>query len=344
MTLIQSIPAMLAAATEGPVGGGFWMPRQASTAADVVDNIFFFILWISVFFFILIVALMVLFVIKYRRREGHESAKAATHNTALELTWTIIPLILVIIIFYVGLRGYVGMIQEPRNAYEVWVTGQRWSWTFEHTNGAVQTNVLTVPAGRPVKLKMTSTDVIHSFYIPDFRKKQDVVPGRYTYLWFEAPEPGQYQLFCAEYCGTQHSQMAGIIEVTPEEEFEDVIAQKANWIDDYADADLARAGLRLYARCQSCHTLDGSPLQGPSFRETNRLWGQKRIFADGSEAAVDENYVRNSILNPGAQIVMNYSNVMPTFQGQLKEREIRALIEFVRKLDEVVDESGSPRK
>jgi cytochrome c oxidase subunit 2 len=136
--------------------------------------------------------------------------------------------------------------------------------------------------------------------------------------------------------------MAGIIEVTPAEAFEDVITQKANWIDDYADEDLARAGLRLYPRCQSCHTLDGSPLQGPSFRETHRLWGQSRVFADGSEAIVDENYVRDSILNPGAQIVMNYANVMPTFQGQLKEREIRALIEFIRKLDEVVDESGNP--
>ncbi|MDY7110403.1 MAG: cytochrome c oxidase subunit II [Planctomycetota bacterium] len=342
MTFLPSIPNLLATAAEGPVGGGFWMPRQASPIADVVDDIFFFILWISVFFFVLIVALMVLFVIKYRRREGQERQPSASHNTVLEVTWTIIPLILVIIIFYVGLRGYVGMVQEPLNAYEVWVTGQRWFWSFEHANGAVQSDRLTVPAGRPVKLKMTSTDVIHSFYIPDFRLKKDVVPGRYTYLWFEAPEPGQYQLFCAEYCGAQHSQMTGIIEVVPADQFEDIITQKANWIDDYADEDLARAGLRLYPRCQSCHTLDGSRLQGPSFRETHRLWGQQRVLDDGSEVTVDENYVRNSIINPASQIVMNYPNVMPTFQGQLKEREVRALIEFIRKLDEVVDESGNP--
>ena len=319
----------------------FWMPPQSSTVAGSVDWIYFFIYWICVFFFVIIVALMVVFVVKYRRKDVHQKAeRSASHHTALELTWTIIPLLLVIAIFYVGLRGYVNMRAVPANPYEVNVIAQKWSWTFKHRNGATETNELTVPAGRPVRLVMESVDVIHSLYIPAFRVKQDVVPGRYTDLWFEADE-GIYQLFCAEYCGQQHSTMAATVNVLPLDEFDVAIEEAANWIEnEFTEETLYLAGYRLFNRCASCHSIDGSRQTGPSFWETHDLWGKERQFADGTSVVVDENYVRDSILNPGNHIVETYPNVMPTFQGQLKPLEVTALVQFIKRLDEVVSSEG----
>jgi cytochrome c oxidase subunit 2 len=329
-------------------GGGLWLPPQYSTVAPQVDWAFWFIFWLCVFFFVLIVVLMGLFMWKYRRRAKVQIAHdAPSHHTPLELTWTIIPLILVIWMFWMGLRGYVDLAQEPQNAYEVYVTAQQWSWTFEHRNGATEINQLTVPSGRPVKLIMTSTDVLHAFFVPVFRVKQDVVPGRYTNLWFESTRPGTYQLFCAEYCGTDHSQMAGIVRAMEADDFEREITELANWIKDVPDEKLHLAGLRVYARCASCHTLDGSVKIGPSFWETHDLWGQQRQLADGSKVVVDENYIRTSLMNPGGQIVVGedgrgFPNQMPVLGLQMKEKEIRAMIEFIKRLDEVVDREGKP--
>jgi cytochrome c oxidase subunit 2 len=172
--------------------------------------------------------------------------------------------------------------------------------------------------------------------------KKDLVPGRYNYLWFEA-EPGTYQAFCAEYCGTEHSQMTATVRVLPQEEFDAQIANLAAWIDDYGEEELYKAGYRLFARCQSCHSLDGTVKTGPSFVETHEMWGEPRAMMSGENVIVDENYVRNSILNPGEQIASPYGSVMPSFQGQLKVPEVSALIEFIRRLDEVVDEQGNPK-
>jgi cytochrome c oxidase subunit 2 len=186
--------------------GGFWLPEQASDAASGVDNLFSFIFWISLFFFALIVILMLVFVVRYRRREGVEPEPSPSHNTALEVTWTVIPLLLVMVIFAWGFKVYIDMRTPPANSYEVQVTGQKWKWLFTYPTGHVDEE-LHVPVDQPVRLVMTSEDVIHSFYVPAFRIKQDVVPGRYSKVWFRATKVGTYQIFCAEYCGTGHSDM-----------------------------------------------------------------------------------------------------------------------------------------
>lgn len=341
-----SLLATAVAPIDNNIADSFWLPPQASSVAEPVDKIFYLIYWICVFFFVLIVVLMTWFVIKYRRRDVSQKAeKAPTHNTPIEVTWTVIPLLLVIGIFYMGLTTYAEMIEPPANAYEVYATGQKWAWTFDHRNGASETNLLRVPAGRPVKLIISSTDVLHAVFIPAFRLKQDAVPGRYTTLWFEtedSDEPVQYQLFCAEYCGEEHSRMTATVRVVPEEQFEKEILEAATgWKDLPVEELKYYAYEKLYARCVSCHTLDGSVKQGPSFWETHNNWGKERVLKDGSSVTVDENYVRNSILNPAGQIVEGFPNVMPTFQGQLKERQVLALVEMIKHLDEIVDEKGN---
>lgn len=324
---------------------GFWMPIRGSTVAPGVDLIFDVITWISIFFFILIVVLMVIFVVKYRRQSADHSASvdAATHHTPLELTWTIIPLILVIVIFYIGMQGYINIRNAPPGAYEINVTAQKWSWSFEHRNGCSSTGVLHVPVGRPVKLIMTSQDVLHSLYIPAFRVKQDVVPGRITTLWFEATAAGEYDLFCTEYCGREHSSMIARVKVYEEEEFQAAVAECANWIDDYSDERLHEAGARLYtSRCSQCHTLDGSIKIGPSFRETHEhiVNNEEREFTNADNRVVDEQYIWDSIVNPGGEVIAGFPNAMPPFQGQLKPREIQAMISFIKRLDEFDNEGN----
>ncbi|MEX1310786.1 MAG: cytochrome c oxidase subunit II, partial [Candidatus Sulfomarinibacteraceae bacterium] len=210
-------------------GSSFWMPPQVSTVAQGVDWLFNFILAISVFFFLLIVVAMVIFVIKYRHREGQGAEESPSHNMALELTWTVIPLILVVVIFVFGFKGYLDMSTPPSNAYEILVEGQKWNWSFTYPNGYIDSN-LHVPVDRPIRLVMSSQDVIHSLYIPAFRVKMDVVPGRYAKAWFEATEPGEYDLFCAEYCGTSHSDMIAHVVVHPVGEFETWLEKASNFL------------------------------------------------------------------------------------------------------------------
>ncbi len=336
MNLFCSSPLLAAAAPRR----GFWMPEQASTVSGEIDSIFMLITWISVFFFVLIVVLMGYFMVKYRRVEGHKSAASPSHNTPLELTWTIIPVIIVIVIFYMGMTGYINLRSVPVDAYEIDVTAQKWGWTFQHPSGAIETETLTIPKGRPVRLMMTSQDVLHSLFIPAFRVKQDVVPGRYTYLWFEASATGRYDLFCTEYCGTGHATMGAVVEVYEEDEFEEKLEELLRWIEDIPEERLFVAGKRLYNRCVQCHSLDGAPGIGPSFRETHELWGQERRLADGRTVTVDENYVKESIIYPAQDITEGYGNLMPSFRGQLRERELRALVQFIRHLDRFDDEGN----
>lgn len=338
----------------------FWMPEQAATGAPQIDWIFNFILYLCYFFFVLIVVCMVVFVIRYRKPRGELAEGKASHNTPLEVTWTVIPLILVVAIFYVGMKGYMNLASPPAEAYEVNVVAQKWSWEFKHKNGAKEVDILSVPANQPVRLVIESRDVLHSVFIPAFRVKQDAVPGRYTELWFEAVLPAEatemkeYTLFCTEYCGTQHSQMLAKVHVYPEDQFDAVITEVANRIDKVPDDELACfAGKYLYAYCSSCHTLDGTNQQtAPSWKGLwDRTVNGQIIFTDQTELSslmgpgqkyeVAENYLRDSITNPQAHIVMNYTGSMPTFQGQLGQREITALVEFIKRLDEFVDASGN---
>jgi cytochrome c oxidase subunit 2 len=308
-----------------PEDGSFWMPPQVSTVAQSVDWLFNFILAISVFFFILIVVVMVVFVLKYRRREGQNAESSPSHNLPLELTWTAIPVVLVIIIFFFGFRGFLDMATPPANSYEILVDAQKWKWSFTYPNGYVDEN-LHVPVDRPVRLVMSSADVIHSLYVPAFRIKRDVVPGRYAKVWFEATEPGEYDLFCAEYCGTSHSDMLAHVIVHPTGEFETWLEQASNFLKTMTPVD---AGRKLFQSrgCTQCHSLDGSAKTGPTLLG---IFGRSVALADGSTITVDENYIRESILEPTARVVAGFEPVMPTFQGRLKDQEIMAIIAYLK--------------
>ncbi len=327
MTAMHLAKMLLARIAMGPEpdGGSFWMPPQVSTVAHSVDWLFNFILAISVFFFILIVVVMVVFVIKYRRREGQTAEASPSHNTALEVTWTAIPVVLVVIIFFFGFKGFLDMATPPANAYEVLVEGQKWNWTFIYPNGYSDSN-LHVPVDRPVQLVMSSADVIHSLYVPAFRIKMDVLPGRYTKAWFEATEPGEYDLFCAEYCGTSHSDMLAHVIVHPVGEFETWLEKASDFLETMTPVDAGRKLFQMRG-CTQCHSMDGSAKTGPTLLD---VFGRTETMVGGASVVVDENYIRESILEPNAKVVAGFEPVMPTYQGRLKDAEIMAIIEYLK--------------
>jgi cytochrome c oxidase subunit 2 len=308
--------------------GTLQLPPQASTVAHQVDSLYYFIFWGSVFFFVLIVGLSTIFVLRYRRRAGQKLEPSTSHNTPLELAWTLIPLALVIVVFVWGFRGYMTLAVAPGNSLQYNVTGKKWLWEVTHPNGNVAVNEMTVPVGQPVKVTLRSEDVIHSFYIPAFRVKQDALPNRYTTLWFEATLPGDYDLFCAEYCGTGHSEMLGKVHVLPATDFQ-------KWLEAGSGPgpgmSLAQWGEQLYKSkaCITCHSIDGSVKTGPSFQG---IFGHSVDLADGITVTADENYIRQSILDPGSQVVKGFQPVMPTYAGTLKPQDIDGLIEYIKSL------------
>jgi cytochrome c oxidase subunit 2 len=310
-----------------PDSGGFWFPAEASQNAPQVDSIFNFILWVSAAFFALIVALMIAFVVKYRRRAGVKPEASPSHNTKLELAWSIIPGILLLFMFYFGAKAYVDLRTPPDDALEIFVTGQKWSWSFTYPNGHVDPE-LHVPIDQPVRLVLTSDDVIHSFFVPAFRIKMDAVPGRYTKTWFVAKESGTFQAFCAEYCGTRHSDMLAHVIVHPPGGYERWLDEASNLLAKLSPVD---AGKKIYESygCKACHTIDGTAGIGPSWKG---IYGREDTFTDGTHAVAEENYLRQSIVDPQAKIVAGFAPVMPTFKGKLKDSEITAVIAFIKSL------------
>lgn len=306
--------------------GTFWMPPQASTLASEVDWVFYFIFWICVFFFVLIVSLMVFFVLRFRKREGHSEQPSAHHNTVLELVWTGIPIILVLLIFYFGFKTYLNMTIAPANALNIYVTGQKWNWLFQYPNGYIDEN-LHIPIDTPVQLIIRSEDVTHSLFIPAFRLKMDAVPGRYTRAWVNAKQEGIFPVYCAEYCGTQHSDMLADAVVHAPGQYEVWLENASNLLNTMTPVEAG--GYLIKKRCSQCHTVDGTANVGPSFKG---LWGESQALKDGSSATADENYIRESILEPSVKIVAGYENVMPSFKGKLKEEEITAIIEYLKTL------------
>lgn len=323
--------------TVAPEPGTFWLPPQASSTAPEVDAVFYFILWVSVFFFALICVLMVWFAVRYRRATpGQPAASRVTHNTPLEITWTAIPLVLVVVMFWMAFTAYMNAFKPPANSMDIRVLAYKWAWLFTYPNGHTD-NELHVPVDKPVRLILESNDVIHSLYIPAFRIKRDAVPGRYNKVWFEANKPGDYLLLCAEYCGTQHSDMLARVVVHKSGRFE-------QWLEDASDPfktrTMAEVGALLVTkRCASCHSSDGTamPGGGPSFKG---IYEHDAKLADGSTVLVDDNYIRESILYPARKIVAGYGNIMPSFKGQLDDREITAIVEYIKSLSEK-DESPS---
>jgi cytochrome c oxidase subunit 2 len=322
--------------------GNFWMPKAVNEAADESDMMFYAVLGLSAFFFAAIAIAVVYLVIKYRHRPGHKPQPSAAHNDVLEITWTVIPTIICVFLFWYGWHSYIRVVTPPNKAVEIDVLAWRWNWQFTHENGVTDSD-LHVPAGVPVRLVMTSKDVLHSFYAPAMRVKQDVVPRRFTYAWFQATKPGTYRLTCAEYCGTSHAQMAcqKIDEVTGHcdrravvvvhkdlEEYEKYLNDK---ILDQLKMPPVELGKMLYDKkgCSSCHTVDGSARVGPSWKQPD--WGKEITLTTGS-VTMDENYVRESILYPAKKSRPNFPNSMPPFEGQLKDVELNGLIAYIKSL------------
>ena len=298
-------------------------PPQASTVAGRVDALYFFLIALSTFFSLLIAALVVVFAVRYRRRRAGELPPAIHGSIALELTWTIIPLVISLGTFVWSADVFISIRRVPPGAMEVYVVGKRWMWKTQHMTGQREINELHVPIGVPVKLTMTSEDVIHSFFIPAFRVKQDVIPGRYTTMWFEATKTGEFHLFCAEYCGTKHSQMIGSIKVLEPGAFQ-------TWLAGGASGSPAQEGEKLFQSlaCVTCHRAD-SGARGPRL---DGLFGRPVRLTGGETVIADADYIRESILNPTAKVVDGYQPIMPTFQGLVSEEGVMQLVAYIQSL------------
>jgi cytochrome c oxidase subunit 2 len=325
---------------------GFWMPPQASTVSDDVDGLFYFIFWITVFFLVLILTLMIWFVIRYRHREGREDAeRAPAHSTALELTWTVIPTVLVLMIFYYGFRGFLKMSIAPPDAYEIQVIASSWNWSFTYPNGHVA-NELHIPRGIPIRLVLSTPerDVIHSFFVPQFRIKRDAVPGRYNRVWFEATRlspPEGFDVYCAEYCGQGHSKMRTKLIVHEPPEFNTWLEDAANWEKRMTPLEAGKMFVENMG-CLQCHSIDGAALSGPTFKD---LFNRQEKLSDGSTVLVDENYIRESIYEPAAKVVAGFAPQMPSYRGRLKDKDVNAVITYLKSISshyQAVEPASTP--
>jgi cytochrome c oxidase subunit 2 len=296
-----------------------FIPDQASTIAPQIDALFYFLTAVTAFFTVGIFLAILYLGLKYRRRPGIKPQRVET-NTTLEIAWTAIPLALCMFMFGWAAKLYVQMETPPKDAMELNVIGKQWMWKIQHPEGQREINSLHVPVGKPIMLTMTSQDVIHSFYIPAFRVKQDVVPGRYTREWFIPSKVGEYHLFCAEYCGAQHSGMIGTVTVMEPSAYQAWLAGTA------PSMSMVLSGEKLFAekQCNTCHGQRAPTLAG--------LYGNRVLLNDGSTVVADENYLRESILQPNAKMVAGYPPIMPTYQGQVSEEQITELIAYIKSL------------
>jgi cytochrome c oxidase subunit 2 len=303
-----------------------FFPQQASAQAAQIDAIYFFMVAVTAFFALLIGGLVVVFAVKFRRRHHDEIGVAIHGSLALELLWTVIPLGIAMVMFAWGAKVFFDLYRPPAGAMEIFIVGKQWMWKAQHAAGQREINELHVPVGRPVKLVMGSEDVIHSYYIPEFRVKADVIPGRYNTLWFTATKPGRYHLFCAEYCGTRHSGMIGRVTAMEPMDFQ-------AWLSGGpATASPVAAGQKLFQdlACNTCH-LDNSSGRGPML---SGIYGKSIELQGGGTAMVDDAYLRESIVNPQAKIVNGFQPIMPTFQGLVSEEQLLQLIAYVRSLSQ----------
>jgi cytochrome c oxidase subunit 2 len=303
-----------------------FFPQQASVQAGQVDAIYFFLVAVTAFFSLLIAVLVVVFAVKYRRRSDDEIGVAIHGSLPLELLWTFVPLGIVMVMFVWGAKVFFDLYRPPAGAMEIFVVGKQWMWKVQHMDGKREINELHVPVGRPVKLIMGSEDVLHSYFIPAFRVKADVIPGRYNTMWFTATTPGQYHLFCAEYCGTKHSGMIGRIVAMEPPDFQ-------AWLSGGRPEDTpVAAGAKLFQDlvCNTCHTGDTQG-RGPTL---TGVYGKPVQLLGGATVIADDAYLRESIVNPQAKIVAGFQPVMPTFQGLVTEEQLLQLIAYVRSLSQ----------
>lgn len=307
----------------------YMLPPARSTLAAETDALFHFINVTSIILLVGITFAILYFAWKYRRKSDDDVTPVITHNNKLEITWSVIPLIMVMIVFGWGFSGYMNLVTPPDDAYEIRVEGASWNWRFFYDNGAVSVGELNVPVNRPIKLIMSSTDVIHSFYVPDFRVKRDVLPNRYSSIWFEATETGESHIFCTEYCGTQHSNMDGTVNVMSQDEF-DIWLEAGNAVDESVPPAERGEALVSQNGCNACHSVDGSSGVGPSFAG---LWGSERTFQNAEPVVADENYIRESILESNAKVLEGYDPVMPAYQGVINDQQISDIIEYIKTLE-----------
>ena len=306
-------------------GGSLWLPPQESTTAHEIDALFYFILYSSIVLTLLVTAAMVYFVWKYRRK-SHADRPVDVHESKwLEISWITIPTLLVLVVFFWGFRAYVSTAIPPSDAITINVKAQKWNWQFEYANGTNVPGEIWVPVNTPIRLEMTSQDVLHSFYVPEFRIKHDVIPNRFAYVWFEAPREGTYQVLCTEYCGTAHSNMGARIHVVSRTEYYKILREGPPGV---VQSPAAR-GQSIHDRlCAACHSIDGTDGVGPSWAN---IWGQPRPGSE--EGVVDAAYLRQSILYPQAYIVPGYENGnMPSFDGSLSEEDLAGVEAYIRVL------------
>lgn len=309
------------------------VPKGISEHAKNVDALFWFLIFTCLILFLLIVVPMVLIVFRYRRKTKNQRAiSQKDHNFWLESLWTFLPFIYLAILFVWGFKQFIDIYVAPNDAKNIHIIGQKWQWSAdyikEEINVAGSGVEIAVPVGKPIKLTMSSQDVIHSFFIPNLRIKQDVVPGRYTTMWFKADEVGEYPIFCAEYCGDLHSQMLAKLKVLPEDSFD-------SWVLDQKKADqaipLEALGEKLYNKlgCIACHSIDASIKLAPSFKG---VYGKKEELADGKFVTINDDYIKQKLLEPQKQTAKGFPPIMPTFQGRVSERDILGLIAYIKSL------------
>ena len=299
-------------------------PDQASTFAADVDALYFFIFAVTAFFALVVAVLIVYFGVRYHRTHEGQTGARIEGSLPLELLWSVIPTVLAMVMFGWGASVYYHLRRPPDEAMQIYAVGKQWMWKFQHLEGQREINELHIPAGRPIKITISSEDVLHSLYFPAFRTKMDAIPGRYTELWFEASTPGQYHIFCTEYCGTNHAGMIGTVTVLEPARFQ-------AWLQGGGEGGtLAQRGARLFGSlaCNSCH-LESGQGRGPSLKD---IVGKTETMQDGTTIVVDEAYLRESILSSQAKIVRGFQPLMPTFQGLISEENLVALLEHVKSL------------
>lgn len=303
------------------------LPDQGSQHARNVDDLFMAVFWLNVFFFVLITGLTLYSVWAFRRREGVKTPHI-THNLMLELLWSVIPTLIVIGIFFWGAAGYIEYSVAPADSMEIAVTAKKWNWTFTYPDGSTWGKYIRVPVNKNIKFIMTSNDVLHDFYVPTMRVKHDVIPNRYTEVWFKPEKVGQYHVACAEYCGKSHSDMWAKIDVVSEEDYRKWLAEGPEEWKTMKPEELGKLSWEAYG-CNTCHSVDGSKNTGPTWKG---IYGKTEKFADGSTQVIDDAYLMESINYPAKKVVAGYENQMPSFEGQIREIQMKALVAYIKSL------------
>lgn len=330
-----------------------FLPEQASTFAQRVDDLHYLVIITTMVASFVIGTTALVFYVLYRRRKPHEYTPRIEPDLKAEALFVGVPAVFFLAFFAIGFRDFVWARTPPANAIDVYVMGKQWMWKFSYPDGPNGVNTLHVPANRPVRLLITSRDVIHSFYVPEFRIKQDAVPGRYAEAWFEATKTGTYQVLCTEYCGLDHSMMRADVVVHTPGEFDEWMAKQKRGRSGTQDSEpMARQmeqfpgnmrvqGQRIAAEvgCFKCHTVDGTPHLGPTFKD---LYLKREKLVDGSELLVDEAYITESMMDPNLKIVAGFGPIMPSFLGTLDGPDSAAIVEYIKSLSSNLDPRGGP--